>query len=592
LAKYSREAVAEVLAATDIVELVGASLELKPAGPARLKALCPFHNEKTPSFTVSRDRQIFHCFGCGKGGDAISFLCEYEGLTFVEALRKLADRAGVRLPAMSASDDKEDHLRSKLKELGGFAQSLFRECYDDPLRGSACRHYVKTRGLKPETIKRFGLGYAPDGWSNLADRARAQGYKENAIEASGLVRRGERGSLYDFFRNRLTVPIRDVSGNVVAFGGRDLGQDGPKYINSPENALYKKSRVLYGLHEARDAMRREKRVILVEGYFDLMRCFDSGIENVVATCGTALTDAQAALLRRYVPEVMVVFDADAAGIRAALRGVGLLVNAGLTVHAMTLPEGKDPDDYVKAHGPEAFSQLIDEAPDFVTFYIRMSAERAGTIEGRTAVAREIFVTLMSLNDELRRDEYLKRTARELRLNEWTCRSEFSKFLRDQTRRAASRGESSRPGAEDGTRRPPAENEDDQAFVAALLGSDVLLKQAEGELDGVPLEDEPLGDVLRGIFEGADVDVTQRLDSDTARALYAAAAARAELDPDKTADIVRKRVARLKRDSLLTEARRVQDELQQAEEAHDEPRVVELLRRKVGINRKIEGLGAA
>ena len=583
---------ADVLAATDIVELVGGFLELKPAGAARFKTLCPFHSEKTPSFTVSRDRQIFHCFGCGKGGDAISFLCEYEGLTFVEALRKLADRAGVRLPAMSPGDDKEDRQRTRLKELSAFAYSLFRDFYEDPLRGSACRHYVKTRALKPDTVKRFGLGYAPEGWSNLADKARAKGFKEKELEGSGLVRRGERGSLYDFFRNRLIVPIRDVSGNVVAFGGRDLGQDGPKYINSPENALYKKGRVLYGLHEARDAMRREKRVILVEGYFDLMRCFDSGIEYVVATCGTALTDAQAALIRRYVPEVVVVFDADAAGIRAALRGVGLLVNAGLTVHAMTLPDGKDPDDYVKAHGPEAFTQLIDEALDFVTFYIRMSADRLSTIEGRTAVAREIFITLMSLNDELRRDEYLKRTARELRLNEWTCRSEFSKFVRGQTRRDSAPSRAQPHGPEGGPVRTPPVSHDDRDFVAALLASDAVLKQAKDELDGVPLADGPLAGVLRELFEGADLDLSQRLVSDEARMLYASAAVHSELDADKTADIVRKRITRLKRESLLAEATRVQHELEKADQAHDEPRSAQLLRRKVGINREIEGLGAA
>ena len=592
MAKYSREIVADVLAATDIVHLVGGYLELKPAGAARFKTLCPFHTEKTPSFTVSRDRQIFHCFGCGKGGDAISFLCEYEGLTFVEALRKLADRAGVRLPAMSAADDKQDRQRTRLRELSAFAYSLFREFYDDPLRGSACRHYVKTRVLKADTVKRFGLGYAPEGWSNLVDKARAKGFKEKVLESSGLVRRGERGSLYDFFRNRLVVPIRDVSGNVVAFGARDLGEDGPKYINSPENALYKKSRVLYGLYEARDAMRREKRVILVEGYFDLMRCFDAGIEYVVATCGTALTDAQAALIRRYVPEVVVVFDADEAGIRAALRGVGLLVNAGLTVHAMTLPDGKDPDDYIKAHGPEAFTQLIDEALDFVTFYVRMSTERLSSIEGRTAVAREIFITLMGLDDELRRDEYLKRSARELRLNEWTCRAEFTKFVRGQARRDAAASQAKARGHEPGPLSTPSVSQDDQDFVAALLASDVHLKQAKDELDGVPLADGPLADVLRELFEGAAVDVTQRLVSDDARRLYAAAAAHPELDADKTADIVQKRITRLKRDSLLAEATRVQHELEKADQAHDLPRSAELLRRKVGINREIEGLGAA
>ncbi|HOT50930.1 MAG TPA: toprim domain-containing protein, partial [Candidatus Hydrogenedentes bacterium] len=279
----------------------------------------------------------------------------------------------------------------------------FQDCIGDVLKGGLGRQYLKTRELKPETVKRFGLGYAPDGGNRFVEAARAKGFKDNVIEASGLARRNERG-LFDFFRNRLMIPIRDISGNPVAFGGRDLGDGVPKYINSPENALYKKTRTLYGLFEAREGMRREKRVLLVEGYFDLMRCFDAGIDHVVATCGTALTAEQAALIRRYVPEVVIVYDADLAGIRAALRGVSLLTNAGLTVRAMTLPDGKDPDEYIRKHGPESFRALADAAADFVTFYVRMSENRLDTIEGRTAVARELFVILAGINDELRVNE--------------------------------------------------------------------------------------------------------------------------------------------------------------------------------------------
>ncbi len=573
-----------MLAASDIIEVVGSCVELKPAGSGRFKARCPFHNEKTPSFTVSRDRQFFHCFGCDKSGDAIAFLMEFEGLTFQESLRKLADRASIRLPALTEQDGKEDYLRAQLVEFGKFAAKHFREQLADVLKGSAARQYVKSRGLQSTTLDKFGLGFAPEGWSGLVTPARAAGYKDTVIEASGLAKRGERGDLYDFFRNRLMIPIKDVSGNVVAFGGRDLGDGMPKYINSPENALYKKTRVLYGLYEARDAMRREKRAILVEGYFDLMRCFDAGIENVVATCGTALTAEQASLIHRYVPEVVVVYDSDAAGIRAALRGVGLLVNAGLTVRAMTLPDGKDPDDFIRAHGGDAFRTLIEESLDFVTFYVRMSGDRTVTIEGRTAVAKEVFTILASLSDELRRGEYIKRVARELQLNEWTCQSEFSKFLREQSGRTP-RTEELKPKA------APA-SQDDRGFAAALMRDLGLLRQAKDYLASVALPSGPLSEVLEALFEEQGPTVGLRLASEEARLLYAAAANEPEMPADAMHELVAKRMARLHRDALQAEAEQLKRALAEAERAKDQARVMEVLRALAGINRLIQSVDAA
>lgn len=583
--KYSRDIVAEVLARCDIAELIGSYLELKPAGTGRLKACCPFHNEKTPSFTVSRDRQQFYCFGCQKHGDAISFLREYEGLTFMEALRKLADRGGVRLPALTEQDGKDEYRRTRLIELGKFAAAFFKAKLQDPLKGSLARQYLKTRALKPETVKRFALGYAPDGWSNLLDAARAEGFKDAVLEASGLAKRGDRGTLYDFFRNRLMVPIRDISGNVVAFGGRDLGDGTPKYINSPENAIYKKGRVLYGLNEARNAMRQEKRAVFVEGYFDLMRCFDAGIENVVATCGTALTPEQATLVHRYVPEAIVIFDADPAGIRAALRGIGLLTNAGLTVRATVLPEGKDPDDYIKVHGADAFRELIDNALDFVTFYVRGNDTRLSTIEGRTAVAREIFTILTNVNDELRREEYLKHAAGELRLNPWTCREEFAKFVREQ-RTPSPQSDNAQPKPSPGMPR------DDVDFIAALLGHSPLLDHTKTQLASVPLDNGPVAEVLQALFTAEGGDIAQQLEGEPARALYAAAATTDTASPDNREELVRQRVIRLKKDALIAEGERIQQALRNAERANDQSLTLKLLSQKVDISKKIDTVGVA
>ena len=582
--KFSSQIVSDVLSANDIVGVIGGYLELKPAGTARFKALCPFHNEKTPSFTVSRDRQIYYCFGCEKHGDAINFLQEYEGLTFYEALRKLADRVGIRLPATTERDNKDEFLRTQLIELNKFAQAHFAQVLDDPLKGSACRHYMKTRSLKQETTKKFGLGYAPDGWSVLLEKARAAGFKDTVLESSGLVKHGERGSLYDVFRNRLMIPIRDVSGNIVAFGGRDLGDATPKYINSPENALYKKSRILYGLFEARDTMKKEKRAILVEGYFDLMRCFDAGIDNVVASCGTALTPEQAALIHRYVREVVVVFDADAAGIRAAIRGVGVLANAGLTVRAMTLPDGKDPDDYIKAHSSAEFRQLVDNAADLITFYIAANAQNTATIEGRTGLARDLFGLIAVISDPLQRDEYLKLAAASLRLDYWRCRDEFTQFVREQQARQQ------RPTTTLAKSADVAKNasftQHDRDFIAAVLSNETLVDKAQETLKDVPLPAGPVGEILRALFDGAGADVARRLDSDEARDLYAAAATGRELAPDVAQRLVAQRIARFVKQARVAEAAAIQQQLQDAQRANDQGRALELMSKKIALERKI------
>ncbi|MBN2309778.1 MAG: DNA primase, partial [Candidatus Hydrogenedentes bacterium] len=535
--KYSQEIVAEVIAANDIVDVIGGVLELKRSGSSRFVALCPFHQEKTPSFSVSRERQMFHCFGCGKSGDVITFIREYEGLSFGEAVRKLADRGGVRLPALTEWDNKEDQQRSQLLELGAFAAKFFRDTLGDPLKGGPGRTYLKSRQLKDETVKQFGLGYAPDSWNAFRDAARAAKFSEELLLAAGLVRKGERGSCYDFFRNRLMFPIRDVSGNYVAFGGRNLGKDeAAKYVNSQENAVYRKSRTLYGLHQARPALRQAKRAILVEGYFDLLRCFDAGICNVVAPCGTALTPEQAKVIGRYVREVVVVFDGDTAGVQAALRAVSVLTAAGLTARALALPAGQDPDDFILGQGPQRFADLVEEAPDFVTFYVRMNQARLTTIEGRTDVARELFGILTGLDDVLKRDEYLKRVAHELQLSPYAVQQEFEKTARQAEARR-------RPADSDEPEAVAMPALDDSEFIALLLISEPARDLVKTELEGVALPPGPLGEVLQHVLDDAAPGLGSRLESEAARRLYAAAANRDKPPSEKMETLVPRRVSR-------------------------------------------------
>jgi len=591
VAKFSREVVAEVLAAIDIEQVVRPVVELKPAGGGRLKGLCPFHNEKSPSFHVSRERQAFHCFGCNKGGDAIAFLMEHDGLTFMEALEKLADVGGVRLPALTERDNKDEYLRRQLLELGKVAATHFRQMLQDPLKGSLGRQYLKSRKLKEETILRFGLGYAPESWNLLCDAASAKGFNPMTLEASGLAKRGSKGGLYDFFRNRVTFPIKEVTGNVVAFGGRDLGDNPAKYINSPESVVYRKSRVLYGLHEAREAMRKTRQAILVEGYFDLLRLADVGIQQVVASCGTALTTEQAALIRRYAQDVVIVYDGDAAGTKAALKATGTLSAAGLQVRALCLPDNQDPDDFVLDQGPEAFLKLVEEAPDFVRYYVRNSQERITSIEGRTEVARELFEILAGLEDELRIDEYLKRTAKELGLSEQACRSEFFRFRNGKYERPVALEDK----AEGALKRL---HRDDVRFLALLFDDTAFQEKvqairAAGRLKG----DHVVCRVLNAFLEGAR-SISAFGDDEEARRLFAAASndtLEDELnDPDAAENLRRlaeKRLCRIEKDALQAEAARIQEAIREAGTANPVA-VVQLIAEKARLVKQMEELGAA
>ncbi len=581
MAKASnRDLVSEVKAAIDIVEIVGGYLDLKPAGGGRFKALCPFHNEKTPSFHVRREHQTFHCFGCEKGGDIFTFVQEIEGIGFREALQNLAERAGIQFEEHSGPNKEADRERADLLKLQSFAAHLYRDTLEEKDVGAPGREYLGTRALSDGTVTRFGLGYVPEGWQRLTDAARAKGYRDALLERSGLAKRGQHG-LYDHMRNRLIFPIRDASGKVVAFGGRALGDDKAKYINSPESPVYKKSRVLYGLYEAREALRRDKEAIIVEGYFDLLRCVDAGIENVVATCGTALTTEQAKLLKRYVSSVLVVYDGDEAGKRAALRSVGLLVAAGFSVRAMVPPDAQDPDDYIKEHGAEAFRRMAEAAPDFVRFYVRMSDDRTGTIEGRTEVAKELFAVLSDIDDLVRQEEYVKLLARELSLDMRRCREEFGKYMRER----GSRSEVERSVPEASLKI----NNHDRDFIGILLSDGSLLEQVVAAVKPLDLLSTPLLEVLEAMSAHSVVEVPQRLASDAAKHLFSAAASGEDTWGGRAEDLTQERILLFRTDALEQERERVEEEMYRAQRSNDDDRVTELALRKVEIKRQIEKL---
>jgi DNA primase len=583
LSKYSREMIAQIVAANDIVDVIGGCIELKPSGMNRYKGLSPFTNEKTPSFMVSRDRQMYHCFSSGQGGDVISFIMLYEGLSFNEALQKLAERAGIKLESSGVEDDKEAYMRRRVLELNTFAAKFYQRCLLEPTGGAAAREYLKTRQLKEATETRFGLGLAPDDWSHLYEAATKKQFRDSEIMASGLARRGDR-SIYDFFRNRLIVPIRDVSGNVVAFGGRDLGNGPAKYINSPETSAYKKSRVLYGLYEAREAMRRQQQAILVEGYFDLMRCFDVGIENVVATCGTALTEQQAMLIKRYVPEVIVVYDGDAAGIRAAIKSIGILTGAGLTVRAMTPPDGKDPDDFIRDEGAEEFLARIAAASDFVTFYIEMSKDKVRTIEGRTEIANELFAILQTLDEPIRVDQYITLIAKGLDVHDWDCKRNFERFCKTRRRIGVVQSQETPQQTTQN-----AAHKDDVDFIATLLAYPEHRSMFLHESKAITAEETAFA-LAKRLCETEAHLTLHDLDDEQERVLFSAAVNTETPEPARAHQFVTERISTFKRQLLEQEMDQILKQFRQAEKDKDEKRLVELREKQKRVSMQLQDLG--
>lgn len=415
------DVIAEILRRTDIVELVGAHLPLRAAGRTH-KGLCPFHTEKTPSFVVNPERQIFHCFGCGEGGDAITFLMKHERLGFMEAVRFLADRAGVSLPTTRGGPGPgEADARLPLLEIHRTALQHFRENLAGA-DGEPARAYLAERGLTQETIERFELGYALASWDALLRVLKKNGYPDKVFEAAGLsVPRQSGSGYYDRFRNRLMIPIWDVSGKVIAFGGRALESKEVKYLNSPETPLYRKGAHLYGLNLAARSIRERKIVIVVEGYFDAIMLHAHGFDHAVAALGTALTTDQARLLGRYAQTVVLLFDPDAPGIGAARRNLEHLINVDLNWQIVLLSGGLDPDAFLRKHGAAEFQAALDGAQDLVEFFLdrRVSGLDLNDPVQRARAVDGLLEVVGLIDSPVRREGYVQRIAQRAAISDRT-----------------------------------------------------------------------------------------------------------------------------------------------------------------------------
>jgi DNA primase len=438
--RIADDKIEEIRSANDIIEIIGEYVQLKKRGKNYV-GLCPFHTEKTPSFTVSAEKQMYHCFGCTKGGNVFTFVMEVDKVSFVEAVRSLAGRAGIVIPEETGPPTEEQTEIECLYSVCRVAGMHFFRNLTETDEGAQALKYFHGRGFSDETIHNFGLGYSMNSWDGFVRRAQEEGLAPDHIVKAGLARVRDDGSLYDYFRGRAMFPIFSTAGRVIGFGARKMREDDAiagKYINSPETPIYNKSRLLFGLFHSKEFIRQEDNVLLVEGYADLISLFQAGIQNVVASSGTALTEDQVLLIGRYSKNLTLIYDADSAGSNATLRGIDLALERDLNVRVVELPEGDDPDSFVQKNGGNAFRDLLAKAVSFIDFKANQF-RRAGafeTPEGKTDAVRSLVQSIARMKDELKRNFYIKEVAQKYDIYESLLFRELERLSAQERRQSS------------------------------------------------------------------------------------------------------------------------------------------------------------
>lgn len=424
---YPQEVIDDIRSANDIVDVIGQYVKLKRSGSSYV-GLCPFHNEKTPSFHVNADKQFFHCFGCGVGGDVFGFMMKYGNYSYPDALKVLADRVNYTLPEpeMTADIVKKRELKQNLYEIHKIAARF----YYEQLMSNNGRHavdYLDNRQVKLGARRKFGLGYAPIAKGALYEELKSKGFSEESILKSGLVTKKDNGAFYDKFFNRLMFPIIDVYGNIIGFGGRILGEGQPKYLNSPETEIFNKSRNLYNLNNAKAAKARE--FILVEGYMDTIAIYQAGFHNVVASLGTAFNDNHAKVLKAYADSVILLFDSDDAGVKAVLRAIPVLQNAGLKIKVLQVHDAKDPDEFIKKFGAYEFGELLKKAKNHIIFQAEQIQKKYdfNILDDKISFSKDIAKLLSSVDSPIEVNAYLKEVSRITQIDLESIQSEISKI---------------------------------------------------------------------------------------------------------------------------------------------------------------------
>lgn len=565
----------QVRQAANIVEIASQYTSLRARGRKHV-GLCPFHNEKTPSFTVDADKQLYHCFGCGVGGDVFSLVMEKENLTFPEALRALAERYHIPIPDQRRLSPQALKLEDQLVKIMESAAVFFRRSLTSGPGGREAQAYLKKRGLPDAVIEEFRLGYAPDSWDALTSYFKAKGTAPELLEKAGLALPGKKpGEFYDRFRGRVIFPIANLTGKIVAFGGRTIVNAEPKYLNSPDTPLYTKGRLLYGLDASKDAIRQAGEAILVEGYTDYLALVQAGFRNVAASLGTALTPHQLALAQRFAPRIILSYDGDAAGQTASFRALPLLFEKGLESRVVVLPDGLDPDSFLRKRGADGYRKCLDEAPTGIQFYLRQATagQRMAVPEVKTRVLKGILGALDAIPDAVIRSDYLRETAETLKIEEGMLR-----------RLVQSGGRDAEP-QEDGELRPA-----ERRLIQILLERPDLRPELLGACEGCEfkgLKGEPVFGIIQDRFRSGQDLIIHEMQRELGPSL-ARQVGRALMEKSCPASLEEGLdcLDALRRMVREAEVKRIQEDIAAAERAGDTRRVAELLQSKQDRTREL------
>jgi DNA primase len=481
----------DILARINIVEVIAEYIPLKRTG-RNFKACCPFHHEKTASFVVSLDKQIYHCFGCGVGGNVFNFLMQYERLEFPEAVELLAKKTGVVLAHKNSQDHKSSEITGQLRKINELAAEFYSSNLHSP-QGLAAREYLIKRGIRQDTAKLFKLGFARDSWDGLSAHLNSKASSLSLIEKAGLSISKPGGGYYDRFRNRIIFPIFDIKSSAIGFGARVTDDSLPKYINSPETPLYRKGRNLYGLNLAKDAVRESDFVVVVEGYLDCIIPYQHGLRNIVASLGTALTSDQARLIRRYTNNVVMVYDGDLAGELATLRSLDIFIEEEMNVRVAALPPGYDPDTYVRKLGIESLNKLVKEADNLFDYKLEVLKRKydSKVSEGKAQIASIVLLTIKKLKDAILRDEYIRKLSEKLDVNEAFVREVYANL----------KAESSAPEVVlESFSKLAKTNPTEKLLMKLMLEETELIGQIKDKIEPADFQDKLIASIVATMFE--------------------------------------------------------------------------------------------
>ena len=492
----------------DIVEVISSYISLKPAG-RNFKACCPFHHEKTPSFVVSPDKQIYHCFGCNSGGNVFNFIKEYEKMDFIDAVKMLAEKTGVKLPEYKSHDDQDGSIVSTLYSVNDIAANYYSGILEKSGSSSEVRRYITKRGLDASVLKKFRVGYADASWKALIDYLSGRGVKQDMILKAGLAVKGKDNAYYDLFRNRVVFPIFDARDKIIGFGARVMDETLPKYINSPETVVYKKGLHLYGLNFAKANIKERNFAIITEGYLDVMTCHQYGVANTIASLGTALTTEQIRLLKRYTHNVVMLYDADQAGEMASLRGLDLFLEEGMNVKIATLEKGHDPDSFLRKFGREKFDSAINKSKSLFTYKLDILKNRFDNQEpeSKAEIIKEMLSTIHKVKNAIVKAEYIRLLAYELSVKEDAVWEELRK-IKDKRHETRDNGQGIRKNIDIS----PAEK-----ILARLMLEDVnVVKMVRDELRPSDFRNQDIRNIAEALFsidiEDGLIDVARLINS--------------------------------------------------------------------------------